>query len=485
MTGPARFHFLNVERELAAAADWNNLHWPKLWLYNLHYFDDLNAGDAVERLVWHEALIDRWITENPPGWGNGWEPYPISLRAVNWIKWSLQGHTLTPPALGSLATQMRWLTKRLEWHLLGNHLFANAKALVFAGVFFVGDHAEQWLTLGLDILQSELREQILSDGGHFERSAMYHSIILEDVLDLVQLAVRYPGVLPRATVDEWRDLAGRMLHWLEGMTHPDSDIVLFNDAAFGIAPAPGALRSYSEALDIRSRRVMGDVVDWRPTGYVRVRQGDVTALLDVAPIGPDYLPGHAHADTLTFELSLFGSRWIVDTGCSTYANEPLRHFQRSTAAHNTVTVDGKDSSEVWSSFRVARRARVTSLEIRRGDNQTEVMAAHDGYRRLAGKVQHRRTWRIAPRRIDIIDQLEGRYTTAAVALLLHPSVRAVVRSPDEVQLARDDRTAALTVTGARARIEPATWHPRFGESLPTHRWIADFQQPTVTTTLTW
>src|SRR5262249_6854070 len=144
--------------------------------------------DAGSRADWHRDLIKRWIAENPPGAGNGWEPYPISLRVVNWIAWSLAGGKLDEVACDSLATQVRVLGASLEYHLLGNHLLANAKALVFAGCYFTGPEAEAWLTAGLSLLQRELAEQILADGGHFERSPMYHAIILEDVLDLVQLA---------------------------------------------------------------------------------------------------------------------------------------------------------------------------------------------------------------------------------------------------------------------------------------------------------
>jgi len=83
-------------------------------------------------------LIKKWVQENPPGEGNGWEPYPISLRIVNWVKWDLAKNCLSDEALHSLAVQARYLLKRPEFHLLGNHLFANAKALIFAGLFFYG-----------------------------------------------------------------------------------------------------------------------------------------------------------------------------------------------------------------------------------------------------------------------------------------------------------------------------------------------------------
>src|SRR5438270_568337 len=79
----------------------------KLWLYNLHYFDDLRAEGATDRLPWQRDLIARWIVENPPAAGNGWEPYPASLRIVNWIAWALAGNDLGAAALQSLAVQVR------------------------------------------------------------------------------------------------------------------------------------------------------------------------------------------------------------------------------------------------------------------------------------------------------------------------------------------------------------------------------------------
>ncbi len=185
MTGENRFRFLNQDGGVTGPQDWNDSARDKLWLYNLHYFDDLCAEDAAGRNHWHEALIRRWIDENQPGTGNGWEPYPLSLRIVNWIRYGLNGNVLPKNATQSLAVQARYLRKTIEWHLLGNHLFANAKALLFAGAWFEGREADDWLAEGSRILLRELEEQILPDGGHFELSPMYHVIILEDVLDLL------------------------------------------------------------------------------------------------------------------------------------------------------------------------------------------------------------------------------------------------------------------------------------------------------------
>ena len=461
LLGPTTFRFLNATHALVPGPDpWNDPARDKLWLYNLHYFDDLGAapspqpspaggegarvatgaahllpshlcgagvggegdegprcalcalspsplagegrGEGVrtareQRLQWHLALLHRWVAENPPGTGTGWEPYPTSLRIVNWIKWALAPRglpALPPECQHSLAVQARWLSRRLEHHLLGNHLFANAKALVFAGAFFVGPEADRWRRLGLRLLARELDEQILADGGHFERSPLYHAILLEDVLDLTNLSGAYPGLfggteaaaVTEAVVDvwagvdaviranaiggatavfHWRAKATAMLDWLAAMTHPDGEISFFNDAAFGIAPTLADLQRYADGISAFSQAHPSpstipatnpvnpagttDVpCRWlRDSGYVRLAAGPAVAILDVAPIGPDYLPGHAHADTLSFELSLFGQRVIVNGGTSRYGSGPERLAERGTAAHSTVQLDGVDSSEVW------------------------------------------------------------------------------------------------------------------------------------------
>jgi uncharacterized heparinase superfamily protein len=185
--------------------------------------------------------MERWVAENPPGNGVGWEPYPISLRTVNWVKWVQAGNKPSEALLHSLVVQLRYLTQRLEVHLLGNHLLANAKALLFGGLFFEGAEADRWFAIGMKIIEEQLREQILDDGGHFERSPMYHSVILEDMLDLVNLY----GVYGKSVNSQWGKIITKMLSWLSVMTHPDGDIAFFNDAAMGIAARPQVLARFA------------------------------------------------------------------------------------------------------------------------------------------------------------------------------------------------------------------------------------------------
>jgi uncharacterized heparinase superfamily protein len=467
MLGANKFQFLNVIGHACYAADWNDPSREKLWLYNLHYFDDLNAASAKDRIEWHRALIARWVEDNSPGMGNGWESYPTSLRIVNWIKWSQAGNSLDQAWLHSLAVQVRWLRRHIEWHLLGNHLFANAKALVFAGLFFEGDEATEWLAQGLRILRREVPEQVLADGGHFELSPMYHAIVLEDLLDLVNAAAAWPELVPESVVLQWRVAASRMLRWLVGMVHPDGGIAFFNDAAFGIAPDYAELLAYAGRLGIvtASDKPTGLVTHFADTGYIRLARGNAVALLDVAQVGSDYLPGHAHADTLSFEFSLFGQRVVVNSGTSRYGIGPERLRQRGTAAHSTVQVDGVDSSEVWGGFRVARRARPFGLEIVE-DDVLSVSCAHDGYMRLRGHPVHRRCWQLAERSLKVIDTIEGDFHEAVARYHLHPSAEVINEGEDVLLRLPEGREVRCSLSGGIFRVASGSWHPEFGLSVP-------------------
>jgi hypothetical protein len=378
--GYNRFRFLNQEREITC---WNDPTASKLWLYNLHYFEHVDG-----------SLVERWIEENPPVAGVGWDPYPTSLRVANWCKWILSGARPSQQVLSSLTDQAAWIEKRLEWHLLANHLLANAKALIFAGSLFTGEIADRWLTKGNLILDEQLRRQILSDGAHVERSPMYHSIVLEDMLDLCNLRRASPF-----SVSNLSGYVSRMLGWLERMVHPDGEISFFNDAALGVAPDRASLENYARRLGISRTRVqLGE------SGYRRMDDGPIALIFDAAPLGPDYQPGHGHADALSFELSFQEHRVLVNSGTSTYDAGPTRSYEVGTAAHNTLRIDGFDQSEMWGAFRVARRAKTFHV---RTDQYSFVEAAHDGYCRLDSKVIHRRRIDIARQIVIVRDFLEG------------------------------------------------------------------------------
>lgn len=431
---------LRVVGEKLNVRDWTATGASALAAYNLHYFDDANAD-----------LIARWIAENPPARGVGWDPYPTSLRIVNWSKRLLRGDEPVRGELESLALQADHLSRRVELHLLANHVLANAKALLFAGATLgIPYFAKQ----GASLFQREVAEQILADGGHFERSPMYHAIALEDLLDIENLSRAFGIDIPplEATI-------AKMLAWLSAMTHPDGELAFFNDAALGIAPSLADLTRYAAALGIATPPPPASGVTLlRESGFVRIARGEAVVIIDAGSVGPSYQPGHAHAGTLSFELSLRGARVIVNSGTSTYEAGATREFQRSTAAHNTVSYRGESSSETWASFRVGRRAAVREIEL----SEFGLRACHDGFR-----VPHCRTFELRDDALVITDELA---TDAIAHLHFAPG------AADRVD---------VKVDGGRWRRFASTWHPRFGESIANESLELTFERPSITTTIRW
>lgn len=381
------FTFLNQTTLFSNQIDWNFAGYGKLWCYNLNYFDFLNQNEAAP--VDGLKLIHDFIDSTNPG-SVGFEPYPVSLRIINWIKF-VSRHDLHDEAVDrSLYEQALLLARNPEYHLLGNHLLENAFALLFAGKYFNDSNLE---ATARTILRQELSEQILDDGAHFELSPMYHQIILDRLLDCVNLLQNNGGdpLLPLLI-----DKGATMLGWMRQITFRDGSIPLLNDAAEGIAPLSNDLFLYAKRLDIAER-----IVPLNESGYRRVSANRFELVMDVGSIGPDYIPGHAHSDTLSFVLNVDGVPLIVDTGTSTYETNARRLLERQTAAHNTVAIDGLQQSEVWGSFRVARRAYVTDLV----ELEDRISAAHTGYDRIAAR--HRREFAWDEQAITITDRVES------------------------------------------------------------------------------
>ena len=477
MYGESSFKFLNKEFTLKVSEDWNAKDQDKLWLYNLHYFDDLNAINSEQRTDWHSSLIQNWIENNPLGFGNGWEPYPSSLRIVNWVKWFLldlnSNNNVNQIWLDSLVIQTRFLSQNLEYHLLGNHLFTNAKALVFAGLFFNGEETDYWYQLGVSIINKELSEQVLSDGGNFELSPMYHAIFLEDLLDLVNIHQafnrNFPGNLENKIL--------QMLEWLKFMCHPDKEIAFFNDSTLGIAPSFVELLSYSDRLGIVFKNnQVNRLTHLEESGYIRAEYENVVIIADVADIGPDYIPGHGHADALSFELSLFGKRVIVNSGISTYEICIDRYKQRSTALHSTITVDNQNSSEVWSGFRVANRAKVFDIKKFEDSNSVNFSACHDGYKKLKEGVLHCRHWSVSNNSIKIVDNILGKgIHKIRLVLPLHPSVVVDHVQEGSISLNISGNIVKINFEGkGELKVIESQYYPEFGCSIDNKHLIYNY-----------
>ncbi|GGD49767.1 heparinase II/III family protein [Muriicola marianensis] len=363
--GKDRFIFLNTLHEFEKGIQWELDQYGKLWTYNLNYFDFLNQ----ERIDPENGLLLIKDYMGQKDHRTGKEPYPTSLRGINWIKFLSKHHIVDQKVNRFLYREFVRLSRRPEYHIMGNHLLENGVSLMFAGVYFQDTYFSQKAE---KILKEQLREQFLRDGAHFELSPMYHRILLHRMLDviyLLRLNNRDEGSLYSLVYET----TSRMLSWLDAVRYEDDAVPMVNDSVHGFAFNPEALFGFASRIGIG-----WDPIPLKESGYRKFTDLPFEVFADFGDIGPDYIPGHAHADTFNFEIYYNGSPLLVDSGTSTYAPGSRRHIERSTAAHNTVVVNDEPQSDIWGTFRVGRRAKILHFE----ESEYSAEGIHDGYKHL-------------------------------------------------------------------------------------------------------
>ena len=459
-----KFNILNIESSLKDSNQWNNKLMPKLWLYNLHYMSYLlSQKHLTENPETALELIDRWIQENPKASGNGWEPYTLSLRIVNWIKFDLFTGRLGEKEKYSIFQQSIYLSYFLEKHLLGNHYFENLKTLLISGLYFNKEKAgKKFYEPALSEFNRQLEIQILSDGAHFELSPMYHAIILEGMLDLINIHRTYQTSYPRT----WDEKTQRMIRYLAGMIHPDKRISFFSDSTFKVSKDPSEILGYASNLGFQTDFSAEKNMAFENAGYYKFSNHHFFFIIDAGGVSPTYLPGHAHADNLSFEISIMKRRFFVNSGISTYETNELRNLQRKTKLHNTVELNGKDQSEVWGAFRVARKAVCCDVKIKYLPEKIEFSAKHDKVKSFFKKPIHQRKVQIFEKAINIKDSfLYGENGNAISYFYLHPEVSITVEN-NLIILKRDDVTASFESSSENVEIFDSKFYPEYNKEVP-------------------
>jgi len=400
------FTFLNISHFFSDKINWNFNQFGKLWTYNLNYFDFLNQENISKenglRLIHDFINNDAFLKD-------GKEPYPISLRGINWVKFLSKNQVKDELINNTLYSHYCILFKNLEYHLLGNHLLENAFSLLFGAYYF---QDEKLYSKSKDLLISELNEQVLKDGAHFELSPMYHQIILSRLLDSIQL-IKINKAWKKDNLMSFLELkSSLMISWLYNITYSDGNIPMVNDSTFNIAPNSKKLFKYAKHLGIKSQDIpLSD------SGYRKINSNNYELLIDIGKVGPSYQPGHAHSDIFNFELIKKDIPIFVDTGISTYEKNFNRQKQRSTYSHNTVKIGSKEQTQVWGGFRVAKRAKITHLI----EKTNFIEASHDGY--LSDGYIHTRSFLWAEKDLILIDKINKSTSNNAKAFFhLHSSV---------------------------------------------------------------
>ncbi len=465
------FRFLQQERTLGDPIDWSvqaGAPVSHLWRFHLQYHEyllDLLAAYCVHgsqeahRRLWD--IVADWIDNNRlcrGALGDAWHPFCLSRRIPVWLLLCKAGappDELRDTFVVSLEKQASFLESHLERDLGGNHLLENLRALVLMGAFAEGPRSDDRLDHALRQFQEQLTMQVLDSGEHFERSPMYHVLMLEAVID-----VRDATAHVRPEVSQGlAEVACRMARFLSGILHPDGDIPLLGDSIFGETLTPGVLIQQSSAAELGEKSsdgmLTGDYWSWR--------DGDDFVLFDTGPVGTDELPAHAHCDLLNLEASLGGHRLFVDTGVMEY-DGPTRTVCRSTAAHNVLQIDDVEQCDVWSRFRMGYRGHPTSCACGHSEGFDWCQATHNAYRRI-GVLEVGRWLSCRPGGPWLcVDWARGQGSHRLVSRLhLHPAVNLEVTTATSLKIEVSGTQAELQLCSpGRMVVEDAEWFPKFG-----------------------
>ena len=513
--GTLHFAFLNRTQSMPAARmNWNApgpgpAH--QLWRMNLHYMEYL---EDVPNNVFC-TLVTAWIDAHPPGapgaWRDSWNSYALSLRVLVWMQQLALRRDLLPPEFtrlteANLTTQLQFLMRNLETDLGGNHLIKNIKALIWGAAYFTGPAADRWRKRALNLLQTQLAHQVLPDGVHDERSPSYHCQVFADLLECRHALGSNPLYQARVSTDlhgfdicarGWwggrtQEVSGkldatlaRMAQAIADLTHPDGLPAQFNDSGLTMAYAPAiCLDAYTKLGHPRpSPRA---VFAYESAGYFGLHALQATLIADCGRIAPDDLPAHGHGDVLSFELSVYGKRLIVDQGVFEYIAGEKRQQSRAASNHNTLCFTGADQADFFGAFRCGRRPSVTVRHYEATADSFTLEGTHDGFAHLAGQPRHIRRFEASPDALEIHDRLEGDpQVQAFITFLLHPTAR-VTATPAGVIIEQPNTITSVS-SSLPIAIEPAVWWPDMGHKHATQRLRISIPAGTasVKTRLTW
>ena len=372
------FEFINKKIPFT---NWNMEEEP-LWRFNLHYFDYLMQKDMSKKMGLE--FINSWIDyfDSNQHKKDALHSYPISLRIMNWIKFLNRFSINDKKIEKSILNQISYLFQNMEFDLMANHLLTNLLSLKFSLSFILGKRINFFIKIIDFLLKRELKEQINSDGLHYERSFMYSNIILEMILDIINIT----------DDDTLKNIAQKMINTSSNFS-VNNNIPLFNDAANNIASDLSDLLKYSSALGLKLKE-KSDILILKKSNFVKYENGDIILWFDG---GGDlkYQSGHIHSSALSFELYYKKKKIFTDIGCITYLNGENRNYLRATTSHNTISIDNKNQSEIWSAFRVAKRAKFYTVIIDENTIFSKVKG-YEGY-------EHSRKIKFVDSRIIITD----------------------------------------------------------------------------------
>lgn len=445
--------------------DWRMQGPSPLWRYHLHYHEHLadaawlahrEANAEIARRVVNE--LRQWAGEWKSGGTPAWDGYPVAVRLVSWLRilaWSselLDSRSVDFLRVG-IATHVAHLRRSLEWHVDGNHLLRDTWALALGASVLEGAWAEKLKRHSIFLFESILAEQVLSDGWHEERSPMYHVRALRDALE-VERCLAAAGTPLSPSANQKIDAMFDSLPW---MLRADGTLWHLNDTADDHGVDVAGLLAVRPSITAEGTRAFA-----ASRTVVLVDACGDRLRLDLGGPAPSHQPGHAHAGALGLEYDVSGVPFIVDGGCSGYDGDPWRAYFRGTSAHSTLTIDARDQSEMWATFRIGARAEVFNQRVSGDASEFVASAAVRPYHSRVA--EHSREVSRRGRTLKVVDVVAGA-AGRCVESFVHfsPEWEAVAAGEGRFELRHPLASASVKVEAdADATLHRGEFNPTIG-----------------------
>jgi hypothetical protein len=461
------------------------------FLSGVHWTSGIEIGVRLISLAWIRRLLDGW-----EGAARLFECNDLAVRQIWWH----QRYLAAFRSRGSSAN---------------NHVIAEAAGQFIASCAFPWfPTSGRWRQASAQLLQRELLRNTFPSGVGRELASDYQCFVAELGLLAGVEAAAAAHPLSAAT---WQRLcamidsgAALLDERLRPPRQGDGDdgrgllldapaanrwpsLLALGEALFGRPEwwpptKPDAASSIISALPPAAVPVPNRPVEqpwhFRDAGIALLRTKnhgpEIWCRCDGGPHGFLKIAAHAHADALAVEVRYGGSDILADPGTYCYHGErEWRSYFRSTRAHNTIEIDGRDQSTEGGPFLWLRHANARVIDVQDIGDAVEWTAEHDGYRTLHPATFHRRCVRLdrASRCLDIVDQISGGSHQVRMAYHLGPDVTADLDGTLAILRWSEDRAAgaawldlpkSLTWTLHRGETEPILgWYSRaFGHRVP-------------------
>jgi uncharacterized heparinase superfamily protein len=461
--------------------------------------------------------IESWIDGNPPLRGVNWSnALELAVRLINWC-WTLamvrSSAALTPEFFArvqqSIVAQASYIARHLSgYSSANNHLIGEAAGLAVVGFCFPWlPEAEKWQSTGLNVLERELSRQIYPDGVPAEQAISY----LAFILDFNLLAWRLAELSGRSVAPIWPIRLSAACDFIATIMDEkghvpglgDSDdawVVRLDDrpetnnyrsilASAAVLLNRPDLKGVAGCWDEKSHWLLGEdgrqkfeqlsgiipelvSYSFATGGYSVMRAPGCVITVDHGPLGYLSTAAHGHADALSLTVSLDGRPFLIDPGTYAYQEgEAWRDFYRSTAAHNTVEVDGQNQSERLGTFLWGRKAAGRLHQWRSTTEYDFCLTSHDGYTSSMGVTHRRAVYFHKPYWLLIMDCLSGN-GNHHLAQWWHFHPRWRVEMAGEFFTISDQSRINWLWTSATKTETAATRIIRTGETDPIQGWYS-------------